>query len=178
MADAGSARSALHHPRQWHMIGEIDLAGMIAGHAALRRLCDRLERIADALPARPDADETQWCRAELEAFMPRDSQRDEHLFHGEELEDVSIGLFVIDQIRSAHLLDRIHAQDLAAALSDEREQPVPAETLAYMLRCFFDGCRRAMAFEKVALLMLAGQRLTPTARALLIDSLGASVRSG
>jgi hypothetical protein len=36
-----------------------------------------------------------------------------------------------------------------------------------MLRCFFDGCRRALAFEELAILNLARRRLSPETGALL-----------
>jgi hypothetical protein len=40
-----------------------------------------------------------------------------------------------------------------------------------MLRCFFQSCRQAMAFEELAILDLARDRLTAPARALLVASL-------
>ena len=46
--------------------------------------------------------------------------------------------------------------------------------LGYMLRCFFDGCRRAMDFTELAILALGERRLTRDARALLIGSLARS----
>ncbi|MCJ2036448.1 hypothetical protein [Methylobacterium sp. J-068] len=48
---------------------------------------------------------------------------------------------------------------------------ISADTLAYMLRCFFAASRQRMAFEMLTILTLAQNRLTANARSLLVDSL-------
>lgn len=158
---------------RWHMIGELEIAGIVADHAMLRRLCDDLELIADALPELPAAAEAELCRVRLEEFVPLHYRREERLFQalfdGGPHQALRRSLFA--EIRAAHLLDNVHAQDLAAALSQVTARPVQPETLAYMLRCFFDGCRRAMAFETLAILMLGEGRLTAEAREMLLESL-------
>ena len=83
---------------------------------------------------------------------------------------------VLARIRARHAIDDSSAQDLIAALDPESTEPdrFPPEMLGYMLRCFFDGCRRAMDFTELAILALGERRLTRDARALLIGSLARS----
>ena len=44
--------------RRWHVIDEIDLVRLLAGHAELRTLCDLLEACADTLPVMPSPAQT------------------------------------------------------------------------------------------------------------------------
>ena len=158
--------------RVWHMIEEIDLAAIVADHADLARLCDRLEDVADALPRLPSqAMADQLCR-DLE-HRPRAHEMGERtlfdlLFDGDPIAPGRAAAFRhIRHRRSAHV---VQAQDLVTALQPGNSS-LPASTLGYMLRCFFDGYRTDMAFEELAILQFAGDRLTPDARALLEHSL-------
>lgn len=79
---------------------------------------------------------------------------------------------ILREISHNHAVDAMHAEDLSAELrrlsGSLRAEP-PGE-LAYMLRCYFDGCRRAMAYEELALLNLGEERLTPAATSALLLS--------
>jgi len=123
-------------------------------HARLRELCDRLEAMADDLPDRPCPLESRKLVAELTALLHR--QEDDSLLRLllEGREGPGMHQALAARIRSQHVTDLVHAQDLESALLEAREGDMQA--LGYMLRCFFLGCRRALAFEELAILHLAG----------------------
>jgi hypothetical protein len=164
-------------PTPWHVIGELELVGLLTGHARLRRLCGDLERIADRLPAVPDRTTIDRVCGQLEQFLARHQQDELKLIDwlfGRDTSRLAAGL--IATIRAQHLTDRMQAEDLAEALRTVEAGPTAnVSGLAYMLRCFFDGCRRAMIFEELAILSLAGNRLDKDAREALTASL---VRDG
>ncbi|PZU10715.1 hemerythrin domain-containing protein [Sphingomonas sp.] len=158
--------------RRWHVIAEIDLARLVADHSGLEHMCRRLEAIADALPDLPAPEETDWITAELDMLSRHNDAEDrlmEGLFRREARDPLARS--VLDHIRGRHIACTVLGQDLVAALAPDPDAPVPTEpeALGYMLRCFFEGCRDAIAFEELAILALGGLRLTADARALLVD---------
>jgi hypothetical protein len=60
------------------------------------------------------------------------------------------------------LMDALHAQDLADILLDQRSEEDACRTdrVAYMLRCFFEGCRRTFPLRQTTILLLGRSRLT------------------
>jgi len=171
--------SVVPFARRWHVIQEIDLVRLVGEHRRRAALCDRLEAVADRLPDRPAPDEAAAIERALAAVVERD-ERDEiallraMLLHGP-VQPLARSL--IDHIRRRHASDAAAAQELTAALQPTAARdPVPsAETLGHMLRGFFTGCRRAIDFEQLTILTLAGHRLTPDARALLVEALSANL---
>jgi len=158
-------------PAHGHLIDEHDIAWMIADHAEQRRLCGRLERMADGLPDRPLSGEAAELRAALRSFPVRHFAAEAELFSWLAKQSSSIWADkVVHEIVRSHAVDAMHADDVAAEL--EHIDTAHIGQLSYMLRCFFDGCRRAIAFEELALLKMGGDRLTPTARSAVIASLG------
>ena len=118
-------------------------------HFIQRMLCRDVESIADGLPdlpALPDVRilcdriehviESQFGRAEAAFAALPDSQRPDAA--------------ALAMLRQMHQLDEIHAQDMVAALIQYASQPSAQQVgqLAYMLRCFFDGCRRLIALKE------------------------------
>ena len=164
--------------RRWHVIDEIDLVRLLAGHAELRTLCDLLEACADTLPVMPSPAQTTVLCQRLTVAIDRYARAGETLL--EEMfrreADRPLAAALLARIRARHAIDDSSAQDLIAALDPESTEPdrFPPEMLGYMLRCFFDGCRRAMDFTELAILALGERRLTRDARALLIGSLARS----
>lgn len=159
--------------RRWHVIQEIDLAPLIARHSAVRALCDRLEDCADALPVLPSDDQRTELCADLRDLVERGGQDgddpiDAMLMRrpGNPLTDA-----LLDHVRYRRAADAAHAADLIEALSSTTANTVAADTLGYMLRCCFDGCRRAMDFAELTILTLASHRLTPEARDILVSGL-------
>lgn len=165
--------------RPWHIIDEIDLARLVADHAATERLCARLETCADRLPERPEPPEVDELCAALQSHVLNHVEREGQLLvamFARELPGQPCRA-LIDHIHARHVACTVQAQDLIAALKARAagQRTVCAEALGYMLRCFFEGCRAAMAFEELAILHLGEPRLTPGARAVLIDRLAISV---
>lgn len=92
----------------------------------IRRLCERITRITS----------THFARAEeiIERVTPRRGYAPHQL----------------EMVRYMHQLDELHAQDLISELWAyvAHRKGCSAGQLAYMLRCYFDGCRRAMALKE------------------------------
>jgi hypothetical protein len=118
-------------------------------HVIQRLLCNDLEALADRLPALPPlpairklcdrvhhVTTTHFSRAEM-AFnaLPLRHRPEQSALAG---------------LRQMHHMDELHAEDLVSALWQHALQPDRREVgqLAYMLRCFFDGCRRAIALKE------------------------------
>ncbi|TPG54040.1 hemerythrin domain-containing protein [Sphingomonas glacialis] len=162
-------------PMRWHVIDEIDVVGLVSDHAALDRLCDRLEQHADWLPQRPSPREADALRADLRVALGRHVVREERLFTRVFAGSLAQPLChtLIGQITAGHSACLAQSEDIVAALQPDAGATLCPEAFGYMLRCFFQGCRQAMAFEELALLALAGDRLTPAARAVLTQRLAA-----
>ncbi|AOH85508.1 hypothetical protein AWL63_17760 [Sphingomonas panacis] len=160
------------------MIDEIDLVGLVADHAAAERLCARLEACADQLPQRPaPAEIGDLCAALQSSIVDHVESEDRFLatMFAHDLRD-PLCHALLDHIHTRHVACTVLAQDLIASLDATApgHRTICAEALGYMLRCFFDGCRAAMAFEELAIVVLAGTRLTREARALLTGRLAAA----
>lgn len=155
-----------------HRIDVIDLAPMIADHADLGQLCDELEHVADALPS-PLAGRGVLRLCERLERAPAEYEARESALLAAVFEPVrngSLQAAALDHIRVRCASHVVQAQDLATVLRSGGA-PLTVDTLGYMLRCFFEGCRIDMAFEELTILQLAGTRLTPPARNLLTSSL-------
>ena len=125
------------------------LETVVEDHLIQRMLCDDLEGVADRLPTLPPL-----------PTIKRLCDRIRHITttHFDRAERVLATLPIaqrpaageIAALRRMHLTDEAHVQDLIttlcqqARLADGRN----AEQLGYMLRCFFDGCRRAIIFKE------------------------------
>lgn len=154
---------------RWHMIAEIDLIRLIAEHSAIERLCDQLEMIADRLPERPAAESAQALADRLDSLLAPHNLHEDHLLATMFARDTPCLLTysLLDHIRARHIACAVQAQDLATTFRSESDDTPSPQTLGYMLRCFFEGCRDAIAFEQLTILVLGGARLTPGARDLL-----------
>jgi hypothetical protein len=160
----------------WYARLDTRIRALAAEHAVLRALCDRLEGFADGLPGIPPAEERHAAARQLAILLPGHQQREDALL--ESLLPPEGGCAteraLLERIRGQHVTDRVHAQDLGAAL-EAADGSGDGRALGYMLRCFFDGCRRALAFEELAILNLARRRLSPETGALLAACLRAGL---
>ncbi|QJU59108.1 hypothetical protein HL653_16280 [Sphingomonas sp. AP4-R1] len=165
--------SVIPFARRWHVVQEIDLIPLMQAHRSRAALCDRLEAIADALPSLPAPEERDAiCQQLLETAALE--ERDEMPFLNQMLVRSSPEPFaaaLIEHVRRGNASDAYSAFELVAMLrpSPIGEKLLSAEALGYLLRGFFNGCRRAIEFEQLAILALAAHRLTKDARALLVD---------
>lgn len=140
-------------------------------HGLQSQLCHRLEKIADALPASADRQEClalsrivfktvrQAHEFEETALFPRlralqcvpDTRLEQNL----------------ERLRFEHWEDEAFAEELSDVLASygRNGDPQEGEKLAWMLRGFFDGLRRHMAFEAEHLVpMLANETPGGTGR--------------
>lgn len=156
------------------LIAEAELLRLMARHERLACLCDHLEACADILPTWPVEGEAKRLRAALDEFIMHEAQGAAFV-----AEMLSTGLHdalaaaLLRHVEARRTDDLVHAGDLMAVL-DARPGAaggICADTLAYMLRCFFAASRQRMAFEMLTILTLAQNRLTANARSLLVDSL-------
>ncbi|MBL4645086.1 MAG: hypothetical protein COA52_14820 [Hyphomicrobiales bacterium] len=137
-----------------------------AHHSSQLTLCDELEEIADSLP-----DQIDYIRCMRAAKMLDPAVRYAHRFEELELfpllansERTSVELQrSLQRLRFEHLEDESFAEELADKLLDIAEgRIVPsgsteqAELLGYMLRGFFEGLRRHIAFERDHILSRIG----------------------
>ena len=165
-------KQAFTAPR-WKTINEHEIVLLVAEHGERRRLCSMLERMADELPELPSSDAIIDVGRQLSAYSQRQFPLNPGLllrlaYH----ENCSTSERILREISHNRAIDAIHADDLAAELqrnAGSSRADHPGE-FAYMLRCFFDGCRRAIALEELALLKLGGERLTPAARCAVLKS--------
>lgn len=110
-------------------------------HALQLALCRDLEALADGLPALPSLPRLRRLTNRLghcqRCILPR-------------AELALAGDRKFAACTAQRSLDTIHCDDLVAALWDRAADRVPPDhgQLAYMLRCFFDGRRRAIALER------------------------------
>jgi hypothetical protein len=152
------------------MIDEIDLVPLTVEHNGWRRLCARLEAIADALPTLPSLVEIAALRAQLRAAFPAEVASSEfplrHFFEHECAEMPARRM--LDRLRERRSALAVQAQDLADMIGAEPGSRATPDALGYMLRNVFAGCSEATSEELLALLFVAPKRLTADARALLV----------
>ncbi len=134
-------------------------------HARLAGLCDTLEAIADSLPADVDRRRCREAAQTLRHDLPLHNMDEEHgLFpllrrHAAQSERITI---ITARLSSEHATDEGFAEELTEELERLGEGRLPGnpEALGYMLRGFFENCRRHLHWENEFLLPLARETLT------------------
>jgi len=126
---------------------------LLVHHDEQMVLCQRLEEVADELPELPD---TQLCLSLARQIHPM--IREAHEYEEKTLFPLLMSIENIDdrlkstveRLRYEHWEDESFADEVADGLirfvTDKASSN--AETLAYMLRGFFEGLRRHIAFER------------------------------
>jgi len=133
-------------------------------HEARAALCAELEQLADGLPSLPAPARIRRICNQIEAVTTHFRRADTLL---ETIAAPDIQPFasnMLERLVGMHLMDALHGEDLIAVLWDSTARGAVARPgeFGYMLRCFFDGCRRVMALESL-LLTLFEQRIRQTA---------------
>jgi hypothetical protein len=115
-------------------------------------LCDELEKIADSLPASVNRQACLYAARVLCPLIRRAHHEEETALFPQLARLQTVGApfsTTLDRLKYEHLEDECYAEELSEALlrlgSDE---PVNNEAIGYMLRGFFEGLRRHIAFEK------------------------------
>lgn len=133
---------------QESMVAIVELA-----HAQMLRLCSLLEELADSLPANVDRGKCMMIACELEPLV-----RGIHRFEEETLlpayeralQKRGRARDSLDRLLAEHVEDECFAGELSEALlllgrNGSVDNP---EALGFMLRGFFEGQRRHVAFER------------------------------
>ena len=122
-------------------------------------LCEKLESIADSLPDSADAQDCLQLAQALVPLVKRVHDYEENkvfpwLVHVRKA-DATL-LSTLERLRYEHLGDEEFATDLSSALRAyvTQRQTCNTEALAWMLRGFFEGMRRHIAFEREHILPL------------------------
>lgn len=125
------------------------LAVVRKDHFIQRKLCRDMESVADRLPELPALPEVRALCDRIEQVTRSHFDRAEVAFaalpSGQRPDPAAFAM-----LHQMHQLDEIHAQDVVAALIQHasRSGGEHVGQLAYMLRCFFDGCRRLIALKE------------------------------
>ncbi len=168
-----AAQHGVHHPGN-----ALALIREEQSHHVL--LCSVLEAIADGLPGDVDVNLARYAVPLLTDSVQRHVSLQENCLFpvlrtspglsGENVEDV------LEQLAHEHAEDQSLALEIADTLTEflEDRTALNAETVGYLLRCFFEGYRRHAAWERLVLDRFA-QRLTAEDHAklnALVCSLG------
>jgi hypothetical protein len=125
--------------------------------------CDRLEALADLLPHRVDKQDCLLMAQNAVPLVLRAHAFEEHIVFpyidkNPDLPDST--KLALDRLKFEHIGDEDYAHDLCISLREfviHRDKTNP-ETLSWMLRGFFEGLRRHVAFEQALLLPLIEAR--------------------
>lgn len=129
-------------------------------HDARLGLCCELEQIADMLPSLPAPARVRRLCGHIDCVAALHFKRVDTLLaelaRGREtpiLEDLR------RQLAEMHAMDTVHGEDLIGLFWDStaRGSVTRPGEFGYMLRCYFDGCRRAIAIENALLMLLDPQ---------------------
>lgn len=137
------------------------LAFLGTSHRDQRVLCDQLEAIADSLPEQVDRALCLYAARALGPLIAHAQALEEEVLFPA-LESRWRGLpgmaRTLERLRLEHCEDACFAEELFDALmAYGRGVPDPApETFGYMLRGFFEGLRRHIAFEEEVVVPLFG----------------------
>lgn len=122
-------------------------------------LCGKLEKIADDLPHQVDKQQLlQVARTIFPTIKNAHHFEENRIFPQIQLESLSTDALEtsLERLQYEHWEDESFAEELCDAMikfvRDDQEQA--AETLSYMLRGFFEGIRRHIAFESEHILPL------------------------
>ncbi len=131
-------------------------------HVIQRWLCDDLERVEDNLPTLPSLPELRRISDRILCITGSHFARAEKVL-GAMPAGQRPTPAMLDALHQMHVLDELHGQDLVVTLWQHVGTVAGANVgqLSYMLRCFFDGCRRAIRLKESYLAELAPVPLRP-----------------
>jgi hypothetical protein len=118
-------------------------------HTIQKALCRDLEALADGLPGLPSLADIRLLCDRIIRVVDTHFDRAERI-----LADLPAarrpGDADLATLQSMHMLDAMHGQDLIVMLWQHagRADQYGVGELSYMLRCFFDGCRRAIMLKE------------------------------
>ena len=135
---------------------------LLEHHDMMLSLCIKLEQIADSLPNLADIQECLIVCRDLFPIIKNAHNFEEKILFPL-LHDASQDVTALDKnlerLRYEHWEDESFAEEISDVFRAYIDQPSKseAEKLAYMLRGFFEGIRRHIAFETEYLVPLIGR---------------------
>lgn len=133
-------------------------------HRAQSDICDKLEALADCLPDCADKQTCLHLSREIRSVVKL-----AHHFEESELFPILAKAYpddknlpqTLERLRYEHWEDESFADEVADALSDFVSHPERAniQSIGYMLRGFFEGMRRHIAFEREHILPMVQQAM-------------------
>lgn len=134
-------------------------SAIIGNLERLEELCKSLESIADSLPAQVDISNCNRLAESLSGWLQDiHGYEESHVFPYLLSRQPGVeGLArIIERLRFEHWEDQAYAEEVQHALAAFAKSPKTAniESLSWMLRGFFAGVRRHVAFERSLLLPL------------------------
>ena len=130
---------------------------VLSHHRSQLELCDRLERLADSLPYKYDPQECLSISWQLYPAMKSAHKFEEEKLFPKLMEPMNSRFEIeksIERLKFEHWEDESSAEDISLYLRQMISHPSTADIgkISYMLRGFFDGIRRHIAFETEYLL--------------------------
>ncbi|MGB7286286.1 MAG: hemerythrin domain-containing protein [Salaquimonas sp.] len=115
-------------------------------------LCNALEKIADALPANVDKQECLYVARSIYPVVKSAHEYEEKTVFPnlQQMDNTSFEYNTLDRLHAEHWEDESYAEEIQDALIQFVIHPDVSnpDTLGYMLRGFFEGMRRHIAFEQ------------------------------
>jgi len=137
-------------------------ATLLVEHAAILKLCQEWERLADALPALPTRRRWRALKSGFQALHDRHLPRIDLAMADIAAEENAPGHLVefVHRLSAQNLADADNSRDVEAAFDALRGERLAenGEALGYMLRCLFDGCRRTVLAREILLSALVAAR--------------------
>ena len=131
-------------------------------HQTQEALCTRLEAIADGLPHHVDRQECLLLARDILPAVKKAHQFEENKLFPHLKQKVSVpGLSAgLERLQFEHWEDEAYAEEISEVLLTigRSETIADAEQISWMLRGFFDGVRRHIAFEAEHLLPLLSNK--------------------
>lgn len=152
-----SSQTPMHSwPSELPALGELRRK-LQSHHAVKSSLCTALERIADKLPDEADMLICRYVAKSITPVVRRAHEFEENEFFPAlrtALASNSLLQESLLKLSVEHTEDLSFAEEIEDVLTTFADDPhrVNAETLGYMLRGFFEGTRRHMEFERIAIL--------------------------
>jgi hemerythrin-like domain-containing protein len=121
------------------------------------RFCDNLELLADLLPDGVEPGDCLLIAQNIVPLIQRAHDYEEHVVYPRIVADRTVPTEIkdsLERLKFEHIGDEDYSCDLSLALRDfiiDRGS-VSVDSLAWMLRGFFEGLRRHVAFEREHLL--------------------------
>lgn len=138
-------------------------AKLVEHHTVLLHLCSRLETIADSLPNIPNIQECLILCRDIFPIVKNAHDFEERvlfpILHDAKPDNITLDQN-LERLCYEHWEDESFAEEISEVFRSYIDQPQQSEAdkLSYMLRGFFEGLRRHIAFETEYLLPLLKQQ--------------------